>query len=99
MWNQLSYLGPLHNDFYDLLYIYASTSHKTTSSGEGDGAVDCRRALQTQYCNIIIDSFCFVTMYGRFYIPIRDLFDIAVKTFSMVNTSMSVKGNSPQGAT
>ena len=38
-------------------------------------------------------------MYGRFYIPIWDLFDIAVKTFSMVNTSMSVKGNSPQGAT
>lgn len=67
--------------------------------GRGTGAVDCRRALQTQYCNIIIDSFCFVTMYGRFYLPIWDLFDIAVKTFSMFNTSMSVKGNSPQGAT
>ena len=38
-------------------------------------------------------------MYGRFYIPIWDLFDIAVETFSMVNISMSVKGNSPQGAT
>lgn len=67
--------------------------------GRGTGAVDCRRALETQYCNIIIYSFCFVTMYGRFYIPIWDLFDIAVKTFSMVNISMSVKGNSPQGAT
>lgn len=83
-----------------IYFIYMPAPRTTLQAvGRGTGAVDCRRALQTQYCNIIIDSFCFVTMYGRFYIPIGDLFDIAVKTFSMVNTSMSVKGNSPQGAT
>lgn len=37
MWNQLSYLGPLHNDFYDLLYIYAAPRTRLQAVGRGTG--------------------------------------------------------------
>ena len=43
MWNKLSYLGPLHNDSYDLLYIWCqhlAQDYKQWGGGRGQWTVE-----------------------------------------------------------